>query len=151
MSIDFLSENTIIFIERYEMNIEKIIAKQIKLEKYKEDMKGEGMYIFENNTKGDLFLPRPTQSGQRLVPKGRQFQGDSYYFSMLKTNEIKLIKELAPQHSQLLTEQPPTVTDEGQVEYVVQPKETKINEQQNDAQEDVLLCESPVDGIKILR
>lgn len=130
----------------------KQIKKQLKLEKLASDMSGEGMYLYENNLKGDLFLPRPTQSGRRLVRKGEQFIGDSYYFGMLRTNELKLIKEIqSPEQTRLLTEQPPTVTNAGTVEYVQTPPATNLTEGGANKQQEILLTETPVDGIKILR
>lgn len=140
------------------MSIESQIAKQIKkamkLEKLSNDMGGEGQYIFENNTKGDLFLPRATKSGRKLVRKGEQFLGDSYYFAMVKTHELKLIKEITSpeqeQQQKLLTEQPPTVTNDGAVEYVQHNPQQQYNEGAPVIQP-VLLNEAPMDGIKILR
>lgn len=124
------------------MGLEKQIAREIRRAQVQSTLKGEGLYLFENNTKGDLFLPKPTESGLRLVPKGKQFIGDNYYFCMLKTNELKLIQEIQSP-KQLLTEQPPTVTNQGPVEFV------QYREQQTSNQ-DVLLNESPTDGIKIM-
>ena len=137
------------------MSLERDIARKLKAEHYKESIRGNGMYLFENNTKGDLYLPRATQSGRRLVRKGEQFVGDNYFFSMMKTNELKLMKELQSPEDQekakLLTEQPPIVTRGGQVEYVQeQHPQQKFNEQGNEMQ-DVLLTEAPIDGVKILR
>jgi hypothetical protein len=134
------------------MSLERQIAREIRKAQIKDNLKGEGMYVFENNTKGDLYLPRPTQAGRRLVPKGAQFIGDNYYFAMLRTNELKLIKELqSPEQEKLLTEQPPTVTHQGTVEHVQQNPQVNIHEQHGGVKQDVLLTESPVDGIKIIR
>jgi hypothetical protein len=138
------------------MSLERQIAREIRLERYRQETSGEGMYLFQNNTKGDLFLPRPTQSGRKMVRRGEQFVGDNYYFNMLRSNELKLIKELASPEAlresentnKLLTEQPPTITNEGTVEYI-QPPSHPINE--NRGQADVLLTETPLDGIKIIR
>lgn len=133
------------------MSIERQIARELKKAKMKDDLKGEGQYIFENNTKGDLYLPRPTQSGRRLVRKGEQFVGDNYYFGMLRSNELKLVKELvSPQQQILMTEQPQVVTNQGPVEFVQTNPQTQFNENGRGGQ-DVLLTESPVDGIKIIR
>jgi hypothetical protein len=128
------------------MSLERQIAREIRKAQIKESLKGEGMYIFENNTSGDLYLPRPTQTGRRLVPKGQQFVGDNYYFNMVKTNELKLIQELQSQEK-VITEQPPTITSQG----VVENQHPNINEQASKTQQDILLTESPIDGIKIIR
>ena len=49
------------------------------------------------------------------------------------------------QDKRLIVEQPPTVTNQGQVEQV----DGKYNEEKNKEQ-DVLLTEDPLDGIKLL-
>jgi hypothetical protein len=126
----------------------KQVKKQLKADKMATDMSGAGMYVFENNTAGDLHLPRPTQSGRRLVRKGEQFLGDNYYFSLLRNNELKLIREIQSPEQKLITEQPPTVTHQGTVEYV---SNSNINETPDDKQQDILLTETPIDGIKILK
>lgn len=123
------------------------LDKQAKLDA---DMAGDGQFVFENNTKGELFLPRPTSSGRKRIPAGQQFMGDSYYFQMVKTNELKFIREANAPMEKLITEQPPTVTRDGQIEYVTsQPQ--KINEDDKNDQGEILLTESPVDGIKIIK
>lgn len=133
------------------MNLERQIAREIRKAQIQESNKGEGMYVFENNTKGDLYLPRPTQSGRVVVPKGAQFIGDNYYFSMVRNHELRLIKELqSPNQNKLLTEQPPTVTHQGAIEHV-QNSQVNLHEQRGEVKQDVLLTESPVDGIKIIR
>jgi hypothetical protein len=130
------------------------LGKQIRKEKMQERIKGEGLYLFENNTKADLYLPRPTQAGRKLVAKGQQFVGDNYFFSMLRTNELKLIKEMQSPEQQraakLITEQPPTVTPQGTMEYV-QKSSTQFNEEISGSQQEFLLTENPVDGIKIIK
>ena len=136
------------------MGINRQIRREEKIAKMEADLAGDGMYVFENNLKGDLYLPRPTQSGRRLVRKGEQFLGASYYFAMLRTNELKLVREVTPQGQQkqkLLTEQPPVVTNEGTVEFVQDQPKTQFNEEKGGPQPDVLLTESPVGGIKVIR
>lgn len=131
------------------MSLERQIAREIRKAQIQNEQHGEGMYVFENNTKGDLYLPRPTKSGRRLVPKGQQFVGDNYYFRMVP-RELRFIEELqSPQQERLITEQPPTVTTEGTVEFVQQQRQ--FNEEQGGKSTDVLLTETPVDGIKIIR
>lgn len=42
-------------------------------EKLKNDMAGTGVYVYENNTDGDLKLPKATDSGVRqLAPRANQ-------------------------------------------------------------------------------
>jgi hypothetical protein len=70
--------------------------------KLKNDMSGTGVYIYENNTDGDLMLPKPTDSGVRkIAPKkqpGCRFQGDSYYLKWVGSpmNLLKLVEEVVP-------------------------------------------------------
>ena len=126
-------------------------------------MGGEGLYLFENNTNADLTLPRPTNSGIRqLAPKGQpnaQFQGDNYYMQLVRAGHLRLIKELqspaqqralneaANMTDKLILDQPDRVTNQGQVEQVVQPTAPqKLNESDKQPQTPVLLNEGPVDG-----
>lgn len=132
------------------MRLERQIANEMRKQRVAESTKGEGMYVFANNTKGDLFLPRPTHSGRRLVGRGEEFLGDSYYFGMLKTNELRLIREVAA--PTLLTEQPPTVTTQGTVEFVQEAPVRPLNEDTPPKPPaDVLLVEKPVEGLRVVR
>lgn len=129
---------------------------------------GKGVYVYQNNTRGDLMLPRPTKSGVVKVLRNEQFQGDDYYMFMVRNNELSLVKTLEhPNQNEtinegtdhmsdkLITEQPPMVTNEGTVEYQVpgNQKHQKLNENkpnQQSQQQDILLNENPLDGIEIL-
>jgi hypothetical protein len=125
------------------------------------NMHGEGVYIFENaNDKADLTLPRPTKSGVRRVgPKGR-FQGDSYYFGMVRSNELRLIETIqtpeaereANMEQKLILDQPDTVTEAGRVEHVLPVKKTPLHEGKGKAQPepDVLITEDPMSGVEII-
>jgi hypothetical protein len=124
-------------------------TRQERLAKSQTDSYGEGQFIFENNTKGDLYLPRPTKSGRKRVGRGEQFIGDNYYFQMVP-QELKYIKEVI-EMEKLITEQPPVVTKDGTVEYVAKNPDKPLNENQpEDKKEDILLTEAPMEGIKIL-
>jgi hypothetical protein len=119
-------------------------------------LQGEGMYLYENNVPGDLTLPRKTKSGVRVVGRKQQFQGDNYYMQMVRTGELRLIKELmSPQQERdsetmneekLILDQPDKVTVKGKTEQVVDKSvpTQRINESEGDAEE-VLLNEGPVD------
>jgi len=126
-------------------------------------MAGDGMYIYQNITGAHLILPRPTKAGRRSVGPREKFVGDSYY-KMMK--ELACLQEVtapiqeqevnAPmQEQKLIIEQPPTVTHEGQVEYVQkQPDQKPLTEDEKkkqEKQEDILLTESPLEGIRIMR
>ena len=127
------------------------------LQKREAHMAGDGVYIYQNITGADLMLPRPTKSGRRTVGPREKFIGDSYYKTM---KEVACLQEVqAPmqpqQEQQLLTEVPPTVTHDGKVEYVQkQPEQKPLTEDEKkklEKQQDVLLTESPLDGIRIMR
>lgn len=128
------------------------ISREEKLAKFKTDMAGEGEFVFENHTKGDLYLPKPTASGRKMVRKGEQFVGDSYYMQMVKTHELVFIREVTQPmvNDKLITEQPPVVTGKGQVEYVTDAQPPVKLEDKNSGG-DVLLNEGPIDGVKILQ
>lgn len=70
------------------------LRKEQQQAKMKDDMAGTGKFLFLNNTKGDFHLPRLTKEGKKIVRAGEQFIGDSYYFGLLKTGELRLVKEI---------------------------------------------------------
>jgi hypothetical protein len=129
------------------------------LQKRDAHMAGDGLYIFQNITGADLMLPRPTKAGRRTVGPREKFIGDSYYKQMKEVvclQEVQAPMETANQEQKLLTEVPPTVTHEGKVEYVQkQPGQKPLTEDKKkdnkNEQEDVLLTESPLEGIRIMR
>lgn len=96
------------------------------------------MFVFENNTRTELYLPRPNCDGLTKIPVGGQFKGDSYYFNLLRSGQLKLIKEIEkPMRNELIVEQPPTIS-------------TSNEDNRKDKEEQVLLTEEPLDGIKVL-
>jgi len=115
---------------------------------------GDGLYIYQNITGADLMLSRPTKAGRRTVGPREKFIGDSYYKNM---KEVVCLQEVqAPmQEQKLITEVPPLVTHDGQVEYVqTQPEDKPLTEEDKQRQAknpDVLLTEAPLDGIRIMR
>jgi hypothetical protein len=120
---------------------------------------GEGLYLYQNNTKGDLLLPKPAAGGQRRVAVRQQFQGDNYFMQMVRSNDLKLIKEIAsPERTnmaeqKLILDQPDIVTNEGKVEHFVKEQPVSLNENQPKGTEkapDVLINENPIDGLVIL-
>jgi hypothetical protein len=191
------------------INFRKELRRAQQLAKQKQDLAGTGAFVFENNTSGDLGLPRPTKDGVRNVKKGGQFIGDSYYNFLLKSGELRLVKELNDQtpekmymfknfnreeirlpepnrdgqtiiapngefvgdgrffpllrsgqlklvkeveipmsESKLITEQPPTITQQGQVEYVVDSgKNLTENKKKGQGKE---LKEDALEGVKLL-
>lgn len=145
--------------------------------KLKMDLHGDGVYLFENNTSGDLLLPKPANNGRRSVAHKGQFQGDSYFMKMVKTNELKLIKTIVPivpavktstivesgdkkmlNENKLILDQPEKFTSEGHVEHVSvskDPKKQKLNESkpsknEKEKEKDTLITEDPMSGVEII-
>ena len=126
------------------------------LQKRNAQMSGEGVYIFQNITGADLMLPRPTKSGRKMVGPREKFIGDSYYKTL---KEVACLQEVQPAMSEqkLITEVPPQFTHEGKVEYVQQGQQpdlkplTEDEKKKKEEQPSVLLTESPLDGIRIMR
>jgi hypothetical protein len=136
--------------------------------KIAESLKGEGVYVFQNNTKGDLQLPKaPIKGGVRignitLIPCGGKFEGDSYFMSMVRTNELRLLETLitpeqqresaAMQEQKLILNQPDRITDKGKVEQVVTQPQVPLNEGKPSDKpgEEVLISEDPMAGVEII-
>lgn len=138
-------------------------------------LSGSGLYIYENNTDGDLKLPKPTNTGMRVVGPRRRFEGDSYFMkwvgapmNLLRLIEEKIPKmttqEIADQFSQkqenvmpsekLILDQPDTINRQGKVEHVVGDDSMKpLNDSTNNGKQspDVLLTENPLDGVAIIK
>lgn len=143
----------------------KYEKKEVQKEILANALHGEGMYLFENNTKADLGLPRPTRSGIRSVGPKQQFQGDNYYMQMVKQGHLRLIKvlqtpeeeraaelkEATMQTEKLILDQPDTITEHGKIEHVVASPVRKLDESGDQAQPDILLNESPDDGFVIVQ
>ena len=135
-------------------------------QKIAESLKGEGVYVFENNTKGDLQLPKPPIKGgvkvgnMVLIPKGARFEGDNYFNCMLKTNELRLIETLISpedqrrnmQEQKLLLNQPDRVTTKGTVEQVIPAPQQALNEGRpaQKSNPEVLINEDPMSGVEIV-
>lgn len=148
---------------------EKIDQQKAKEEAY---FYGEGVYVFQNNTKGEIILEKPPlknfssyeEKSKRVAPGGR-FEGDNYFMKMVRNNELRLInvieeppvkKEvIMKEHNEekLILDQPETFTSEGQVEHVTK-KDTrfkkKINENAQAKKPEVLLTEDPMGGIEVI-
>jgi hypothetical protein len=89
-----------------------------KLSRYENQMKklalmdevqaGSGVFLYENNTSGTLMLPRKTKSGLREIGPRAQFQGDSYYMSLVPT-ALRLVKTIQaaeqPKQKEVLLEE----------------------------------------------
>jgi hypothetical protein len=154
------------------MRLTKYQKTVLRAQKRKSELSGGGVFVFRNNSSGDLFLPRPTKSGTTRVAVNEEFVGDDYYMFMVQSNELRLVRIIEspdvaearpinesteePMADKLITEQPPVVTNEGTVEFVEQkPKkqqQKKLNEGPQVLQQlpDVLLNENPLEGIEII-
>ena len=79
-----------------------------KLAMLEEVQSGSGVFLYENNTSGSLMLPRKTKSGLREVGPREQFQGDSYYLSLVPT-ALRLVKTIqaadSPKKAEVLLEE----------------------------------------------
>lgn len=142
--------------------------RQIQEQRVKESLSGSGVYIYENNSDGDLSLPKPTQSGVRSVGPRKRFQGDSYYMRWVgpPLNLLRLIEEVLPQtketdnkekemsEKKLILDQPDIINNQGKVEHVLvdQTPQQALNDSTdaNEKKPEVLLNESPVDGVEII-
>jgi hypothetical protein len=134
----------------------------------KVNMAGTGLYIYENNTDGDLTLPKPTATGQRRVGPRQRFQGDSYYMQWVKPplNLLRFVDTVVAQPTvpatltevnmadrKLILDQPDIITEKGKIEHIVsdgpqQPLNDVNNP--NPKQPDVLINENPLDGVEII-
>lgn len=137
-------------------------------EKLQNSLCGTGSFIFENNTDGDLNLPKATKCGLRNIGPRKRFEGDSYYMKWVGSpmNLLKLIeeiKEVIPQtlekenvmkeEKKLILDQPDTVNNQGKIEHVVaDAPQQNLNDNTDPEQknQDILLNESPVDGVEII-
>lgn len=140
----------------------------MKRKKAAEAVKGEGVYLFVNNTRGDLTLPKPPLKGPNPVPPGRTFEGDSYFMCLLKTNDVRLIEVITPptpktavpvlinerkedMPQKLILDQPETFGHQGKIEHVVPDNpNVKLNENQPVKPADQLLTEDPLAGVEII-
>lgn len=124
---------------------------------------GEGLYVYENPSQyGDLTLPRPTASGVRTIGPKQQFQGDNYYMQMVKSHDLRLIREIVSPEAErkmkmdeqkLILDQPDKVTNEGKVEQVVVPTAPPKNKKKNETNQpkgEVLINEDPMSGVEII-
>lgn len=122
---------------------------------------GKGWYIYRNRTKGDLYLPKKTKAGEKVIQSGRTWEGDDYYMQLVKSHEATLVKvvttpeEAKMQEQKLILDQPDVITEQGAVERVLAPAPTELdslNETPAKApeQKEVLLTEDPLSGVQIL-
>ena len=145
------------------MKLSKYEAREYRKKKMEHQLKGEGLYIFRNASKADLYLPKPAANNVKSVPPGGEFQGDSYFMELVRTNQARLVRTLiTPEESRkmkmeekLIVDQPDMVTTKGKVEHVVvTPQAKPLNEVEKKCEStkpsEVLINEDPMDGVDIL-
>ena len=141
-------------LKKLQRRFTKYERSEYRKEQLRMAMHGEGKYLFQNNTRGSLELPKPPLEGSKIIPPNGKFLGDNYFMQMVRTNDLKLLEEIEkPMSEKLITEQPPVVTAGGTVEFVQQPAGLKkLNETPTEAkpQQDVLINEDPLGGVVIL-
>lgn len=138
----------------------KLTAFEKKEEKRKKILykqKGYGLYEYENRLNATVTLPKIAADGvTRIInPKGT-FQGDDYFMFMVP-GELRVKQILIPAEEErrkenmekLILDQPDTVTTEGVVERIVS-SDLPLNEDKTEKNKEVLLNESPSDGVKII-
>ena len=83
---------------RYAPRPNRYERRQMHAVKLASDMGGTGIYVFENNTDGDLKLPKATVGGLKTVGPRKRFQGDSYFLKWVGSpmNLLRLIEEIVP-------------------------------------------------------
>ncbi len=129
---------------------------------------GEGLYEYMNNRTGELNLPKPAKNGVKRVLPGKTFEGDNYFMQMVRTNDLRLVREimspeqertnmqeqqLIQEQQKLILDQPDQITDKGKVEHVVpnqQPQKMNEQVQQQQPKPEVLLNEDPMEGVEII-
>lgn len=155
---------------KYTSRMNRHERREVQAAKLATSMGGSGLYIFENNTDGDLKLPKATASGLRMIGPRKRFQGDSYFMKLVgpPMNLLRFIEELIPKGTpqsqlkestmpteKLILDQPDTVTTKGKIEHVVEtgPTTMPINDATAPTQPipDVLLNENPLDGVEIIK
>ena len=148
---------------KYKKNVNKIdkyTLREMKRKKREEALKGDGEYLFVNNTRGDLSLAKPPIKGRNPVPVGQTFVGDSYFLNLQRSGEVRLIEVLKPALNErtgvmadqkLILDQPIRFTNQGQTEHVIpnDPRQLLENKPQ-EKQTEKLITEDPLEGVEIL-
>lgn len=148
--------------------VDKYTLREMKRQKREDSLKGSGEYLFVNNTRGELILPKkpiksPIPMQPCVIPMGQTFVGDSYFLNMMRSGEIRLIETLKPadnertgimEEKKLMLDQPNRFTNQGQTEHVVPDDKTVRplieNQPHKQPAKDALITEDPIDGVEIL-
>lgn len=129
------------------------------------DFDNEITYIFENHKPVDFSLPKKSICGKKMIPPKGRFRGDEYFITFVKSGDLRLVDTIHPKPKtlnenagasmeKLILDQPERFTNQGKTENVVvtnNPKQVlNDNNNPNPKQQDVLLVESPMEGIDII-
>lgn len=69
--------------------------KQLQQEKLAASLAGTGLYVYKNPSRtGTLTLPKPNANGERIIGPGKEFQGDSYFMSLVNTGDLIKVRTL---------------------------------------------------------
>jgi len=153
---------------KYKKNIKKMdkyTLREMKRKKREDALKGDGEYLFVNNTRGALILEKPPIKGLNPVPPGQTFVGDNYFFNLMKIGDVRLVQTLKPASNErketmadqkLILDQPARFTNQGQTEHVAAPDPkvarplTESQPQDKPTISDRLLTEDPLAGVEII-
>ena len=120
-------------------------------ERLREATKGSGLFLYQNVSSGELYLPKTSADGKKIVSKDGTFEGDTYFMCLVRDGNAKKIKDLNMKEEKLILDQPDIVTTKGVVEHVVccDTKKKKLNECK-EKQKDILINEDPMSNIEII-
>ncbi len=136
-------------------SLNRLESQAIQKAKTAQSLSGSGRHIFMNRTKGEVLLPKVGLDGKKRLKAGEQFEGDSYFFSLVPNillhveNLDHLEVKVAEKPKILLTEQPPVYTHGGQVEYVLEDSTKRLVEQPKKP-EGKLLVEPANDSVVVI-
>lgn len=135
---------------------------ELRKKRLEQMTQGEGLYLFSNDKDVDLLLIKPIKiNGKEVkrIPPKTSFEGDSYFFSMVRQGQLKFVKTIIDPKKEekmleekLILDQPDKFTESGKTEhFVASPKKKKLNESQPEEEDKPkLINEDPMDGVVIL-
>lgn len=111
-------------------------------------------YIFQNNTNGDLNLPKPAKDGRIKIGVNELFEGDKYFLGLVNP-PLNLLKYIGKKNEEkmaesLILDQPDVITSNGKVEQIVADDSIIKKENENKNKKEILLTEQPIDGVEII-
>lgn len=58
------------------------------------ETKKSGWYLFVNHKKSELSLPKATSNGLKSIPPNETWEGDDYYFGLVRSRLAQFVKEI---------------------------------------------------------